>query len=96
MLITVTQLDKSSTAQLQCVYKYLPFRYLIDSLSLLGSFASWYLLVYLTRSKPTVNEVLIIIINNSTRLYAFTLINMHLKANLHQAIFVRFSPSALL
>ena len=62
MLIIVTQLNKASTAKLQGIYRYLTFRYLTDSLSLLGSFVSWYLLVYLTRSKPTVNKVLIITI----------------------------------
>ena len=40
----------------------MPFRYLVDSLSLPESFVSWHLLVYLTWSKPTVNKVLIIII----------------------------------
>ena len=29
---------------------------------LLGNFVSWYILVYLTRSKPTINKVFIIII----------------------------------
>ena len=29
----------------------------------MGSFVSWYLLVYLTRSKPTVNKVLVIILH---------------------------------
>ena len=62
MLIIVTLLNRASTAQLQCIYKLLPFRYLIDSVSLLGSFGSWFLLVYLTRSKPAVNKVLIILL----------------------------------
>ena len=47
----------------QNLAQQLPFRYLVDSLSLPGSFASWYLLVYLTRSKPTVNKGLIIIVH---------------------------------
>ena len=62
MLNIVTQLDKASTAQLQRIYKQLPLRYLVDSLALLGNFVSWYLLVYLTWSKSTVNKVLMIII----------------------------------
>ena len=60
MLIIVTQLDKASITQVQGIYKQLPFKDSIDSLSLQGSFLSWYLLVHLTRSKPTVNKVLII------------------------------------
>ena len=62
MLIIVTLLNKASTTQFQGMYKLLSFRYLIDSLSLLRRFVSWYLLVYLTRWKPTVNKVLIIVI----------------------------------
>ena len=62
MLIIVTQLDKESTAQLLGVSKQLSFRYLIDSLFLLGSFVNWYLSVYLTRSKPTVSKVLVILL----------------------------------
>ena len=62
MLIIVTQLDKASTAKLQGIYKLLPFRYLVDLLSLLENFVSWYLLVNLGRSKPIVNRVSIIII----------------------------------
>ena len=64
MLIIVTQLDKASTAKLQGIYKLLPFRYLVDLLSLLENFVSWYLLVNLGRSKPIVNRVSIIIIIN--------------------------------
>ena len=59
MFNIVTQLDKASTKQLQGIYKWSPFRYLLGSLSLLGDFASWYLLVYSTRSKPTINKMLI-------------------------------------
>ena len=33
------------------------FRYLVDPLSLMRSFVSWYLLIYLTRSKPTTNKM---------------------------------------
>ena len=60
MLIIVTQLNKASTPQLQVIYKQLSCIYLVESLSLLGRFVSCYLLVYLTRSKPTLNRVFII------------------------------------
>ena len=57
MLNIVTQLCKASVVQLQGICEQFPFRYLVDSFSLLGSFVWWYLLVYLTRSKSTVNKV---------------------------------------
>ena len=68
MLIIVTQLDEPSTPQLQGIYKYLLFKYLLDSLSLLRSFLSWHLLVSLTMSKPIVNKVLIIIKMRNTKI----------------------------
>ena len=57
MLNIVTQLCKASIVQLQGICEQFPFRYLVDSFSLLGSFVRWYLLVYLTSSKSTVNKV---------------------------------------
>ena len=57
MLNIVTQLCKASIVQLQGICEQFPFRYLVDSFSLLGSFVRWYLLVYLTRSKSTVIKV---------------------------------------
>ena len=71
MLNIVTQLDQASTTRLQGIYKQLPFRYFVDLLSLLESFGSWYLLVYLTRSKPTVNKMLD---NNNILLQHFVMI----------------------
>ena len=47
MLIIVAHLKRESTAQLQRIYEYLFFRYLIDVVSLLGNFVAWHLLVYL-------------------------------------------------
>ena len=48
MLILVAHSKRESTAQLQRIYEYLFFRYLIDAVSLLGNFVAWHLLVYLT------------------------------------------------
>ena len=52
-------------AQLQSIYTQLPFRYFLDLLSLLRRFHSRCSLVYLSRSKSTLNKVLNSMIINS-------------------------------